>query len=173
MEHPNQCPCWLTGEARHVFPKVLWELDRAGMTGALEHYHWPSGLVYILWDHVILCLCMSVTMFHVRKVGRLSSTVVAPSSPTTLNLVLVIRHLCGSRKNADRILWLGNMMCLSLAAGVMLSQLIAVKFYYHSHPWETEAGRGTADKGPQTRPKSLQVAIEKVEILDILEFFNH
>ena len=120
---------WFIGEIRHVFPKVLWELDRAGMTRALEHYHWPSGLIYIPWDHAILCLCMSVTTLHIRKVGILSSSVLALSFPTTLNLVLVIRHLCGSRKNGDRILWLGNMMSLSLASGAKISQLMAVKFY--------------------------------------------
>lgn len=50
------------------------------------------------------------------------------------------------------------MMGLSLALGAMVSQLRAVMFYI-TLVLETEAGSGTADKEPQTRPKSLQVAV--------------
>lgn len=38
---------------------------------------------------------------------------------------------------------------------------------------DTEAGSGTVDKGPLTKPKSLHVAVGKSVALATLEFFNH
>lgn len=126
-------------------PRVLRELDSAVVTSALEHFHWPLGRVYIPWDH-------SMPMYvchHARKVGKLSSTLPAPSSPITLSSVLMIRHWCGSMQNVDWILWPGNMTWLSLALGAMVSQLRAVMFYI-TLVLETEAGsdcrQGTSDQ---------------------------
>lgn len=104
---------------------MLRELDRAAVTRALEHFHGPLGLVYIPWDHTI---SMNVC-HHVRKVGKLSSTVLARSSLITLSSVLIMRHWCGFRKTVDQILWPGNVMWLSLALGATVSQLIAVMLY--------------------------------------------
>lgn len=38
---------------------------------------------------------------------------------------------------------------------------------------DTEAGSGTANKGPQARPKSLQAAVGEGVVLVTSEFLNH
>lgn len=75
-----------------------------------EHHHWPLGSSSIfpgvMWYYPCLC-------HHVRKFGRFSSTVLAPSSPPTLRSALVVWHWCGFRQNFHRVLWPGNIMRLS------------------------------------------------------------